>query len=349
MADETPDPFIIEEMVSGGLTLTLDDFDLPFGRAREIDAFTSGGKVDIAEDGIYNPGSKLPVVQLMQLNKNKPMVLKGHFRDHLWGVDGHARAQQVLTEKIRKNGNAVRITWGAQVREGVLWETSFGEQDEHNFSYELTFLVVVDPHEDSQRTTDQPTQETPSLEDITADMLERVQQMNADATAQVIEAENQFILAAAFSTLTNSLNDLSTVTNVIERSVFPTPQDAAAQAKRVDSSAQSAQTAVVSALAVLDPMTPALGASSSERTSWSSYQLNASVALDDITDDLRTVRAQARKIVNDATQLYQVKQGDTAESIAQSELRARGRSHQLGISDAQLKDKVGSYIRIPKG
>src|SRR5262245_20561896 len=119
MTTMSPPPVTIAEDVAGGLVIELKGDDLPYGRMRELVAFESGGEVKIADNGIYMPGNTRPVLQVMQITQ-RPMVLKGAFRDHLFGVVGHARSMRARFEQLRYRANPVRITWESDERYGLL-------------------------------------------------------------------------------------------------------------------------------------------------------------------------------------------------------------------------------------
>jgi len=132
-----PSPFVIsEDITSNALVVTLDDTDLPHGRARELSAFKSGGKIDIAQGGVYNPGSDRVVLQMM-VNKLNRLTIKGAFRDRIRAgaqqqqggeTPNHARSMRDRLELIRTRANPLKIVWDGQERGGVLEEANFEEE-----------------------------------------------------------------------------------------------------------------------------------------------------------------------------------------------------------------------------
>src|SRR5438105_15650395 len=110
MADTDSGPFVIEDVYNKDFRLELTKFDLPHGRARKEAAFELGGPVE--HDKVWLDGRSGPVINVHQA-RNRPLTIKGHFRDHLWGADGHARRMVQELEAFRFRCRELLLTWGA--------------------------------------------------------------------------------------------------------------------------------------------------------------------------------------------------------------------------------------------
>lgn len=346
MADQL-DAVVIKELVPNGETLTLAETDLPFGKPRDKAAFESGGAIDMNDDG-YNPGSKRPVVQVSTTNKERPFVIQGAWRDGQWGEPGRARRQRNLANRIRTNANPVKITWGDQVREGILREAKFGEEGPYDITYELTFFIAVGVTETATKTENQPPERVASIDELRASMQAKLAELRTRALALVIDITVRTAILTAMSALDESLTNLGTIAASFERTVFRTPQDTLPEAKRVASATDASRDQVLELQAVTESIYMADVATSKTAdviaTGWK-FQYDTAVLLEEILDSLRTIRVQALAQVRDNSRLYRVQASDTIESIAQSQLGSRSRSHELGVTDAQLV--AGKLIRIP--
>lgn len=348
MADQ-PDPIVIEELIGNPpLRATLGTDDLPEGRRHEIAAFESGGKWDIADDGIYNPGANRVVLQIMS-RKYHPMVLKGAFRDAFYQV-GHARAQRDLFERIADRINPVKITWGDQVRQGVLWETSFGEESPNDITYELTFFIAVPQQGTQQQQREAAGSTDPS--DLVSLLKAQVNALQAKWIAASVRAQIQAAIANMWNTAQLALDNALLAATIVATKPSSTAQQALSAARRVQATAGAAQDQFAAIKANYDTLTvDSINPTSAPQTS--DQQVALLVTLMEgsdgclaIQNGLRTLAVIATQQIAKTTRIYRVQQGDTPESIARTQLGSAARAPELGITIAQCVP--GKLIRIPE-
>lgn len=357
----TPSPFVFtEDIPSGALSITLEDTDMPYGRARELSAFQSGGKVDIAQGGIYNPGSDRVVLQMMAVRENK-LTIKGAFRDRIRAgaqrssagaaEPNYARSMRDKIEHIKRRGNLLKISWNGDERSGVIEETVFDEEGPHDISYAITFFITVPPTGTSLRDdTGLLTKPTPSIEDLRAQMAANHAQQMADELTLATNAAVVAGISNALGFVANAIDALGTMTTTMERQVLSTPQQIATAANNVNSSAQNVQTQIQAVRDAGFDQMPAdqamVNQSIDDYMKWWVWQNNTSTHLDQTMDAMRQIRLQTNQQVKKATKLYRVQSGDTLESIALTQLGSQARAADLGIRPDQLV--VGAYIRVPQ-
>lgn len=356
----TPSPFVFKEDISSltAITVTLDDTDMPFGRPREVTAFQSGGKIDIAQGGIYNPGSDRVILQMMAVRENR-LVVRGHFRDRIRAgaqkqtnnspEPNHARYMRDLIERVKRRANKLKISWNGDERSGVLEETSFNEEGPHDIAYTLTFFIATPPT-GSQEDTRNLAQPTPSIEDLRSQMAAAHAQQQADMLELATNAAAVAGLSNALGFVANAIDALGVLTTTIERQVLATPQQVAVAANNVNSSAQSVQTQIQAindaGYEGIPPDQAMVNQNVDEYMRWWVWYSNTQVQLDQEMDAMRQIRLQAMQQVRKTTRLYRVLDGDTLESIALSQLGSKARASDLGTRQDRLVP--GTYIRIPQ-
>jgi hypothetical protein len=170
MADDLGTFVIEEDIATDPQRVELSGPDLPHALPRSMPGFESGGSVE--KDVIRLPGKKRPIYQVRQPIQ-RPMVIKGAFRDHLYvqagGATGvpHARAMRDLIEAIRLRCNPVKITWSGETRRGLLDDAKFGEESDSEISYEITFEISEGPQ---PLNVDQPREQRQDTSDLAAQM-----------------------------------------------------------------------------------------------------------------------------------------------------------------------------------
>lgn len=351
------DSFTIAEIVSSGdgLTVTLAGTDAPYGQVRVTSAFESGGPVEHEE--IYFPGKTKPIYQIKQA-RERPLVIKGAFRDHLAisydGVqDGtqHARQMRDQVEAIRLRCNPVRLTWsgadGGQERQGILSEAKYGEESSQQITYELTFKIAVPVTPqggDGQSFTRQDTSDTSSQsENLASANAQRASLLASNFNVDLAVVGG---LQASIATAQNALGNSTTLALAFETA--PTASRAKA-AQQLLGAAKSAETASLAALdfyleTTVDEMVPS--GEPLAQIAWWNVQYSG---IDDwlaILNQMRNIAAQARKQIYRTERLYLIRQGDTLESIARQTLGDASRSAQLGVRQDQLVP--GLLLRIPQ-
>lgn len=341
------EPILIEEIV-GGLSARLDEHELPYGRRHELAAFESGVEVDIAEDGVYNPGSDRVVLPVMQ-PRYLPMVMRGAFHD-VFFVDGHARSQRDLFMKIAARANPVRVTWADDERQGLLRRATFGEQSKNDISYELTFFVAVPP------TGTQSKKDSDGLLSMSVDPSDLLAQMKAKAEAQqllmdalALRAEINAQYASLWSNVGTALDVALIATTAFANATLATPHQAVTAARQVNATCQSGMDRLTDLKNYADSLRADAAvnpASAPNQGAYWAWVFDTQDLILLMLDTLRTARQVAVQTVRKSTRLYRVQPGDTLESIALLKLGSRARSLDLGISQAELVP--GRFVRIPE-
>lgn len=153
-------------------------------------------------------------------------------------------------------------------------------------------------------------------------------------------------LVAAIDVVDAALATLQDLATSLERAqVGQVPQAAA----RVISAAKAAQDVVADAYALIESTADAAAVPSGAIDAlvhWWQAQQQTLSDLNDIADQLRTIRAEARKRTRRTMRIYEVRPGDTLESIARETMGDASRANELGIRDDQLYP--GLVVPIPE-
>lgn len=351
--------FVIKEDIANNpMSITLEDTDMPYGRPREVEGFQSGGKVDIAQGGIYNPGSDRVVLQMMAHRENK-MTIKGAFRDRIRAgvqrqsnndvMPQHAKKMRDKLELIKRRGNKLKITWDGDERTGVIEETVYGEEGPHDITYAITFFIAEPPTGGARNNTN-ATNPTPSLEDLRAQMAAAHAQQQVELAAMATQAAVTATISNALGFAANAIDTLGLATTTLEREVLSTPAQVQTAVNNTNASAANVQTQIQAIQDAGYDKTPAdqamVNQSIDEYMKWWVWQSKTKIMLDQQSDAMRQIRLQATEQVRQATKLYRVQDGDTLESIALQQLGSKARASDLGIRQDQLVP--GSYVRIPQ-
>ena len=346
MAEPAPD-IVIEEIVGGLPAITLSDRngDLPFGRRHEIAAFETGVSIDIAEEGVFNPGSDRVVYPVMQ-PRYKPMVLKGAFRD-VFGGQGFARFQRDAFLELAARANPVRISWANDEQQGILKEAVFGEESANDITYQLTFWIAV-PVVGQISKRDKP-QQTLDPEGLLAFMIAQAAKREAALVALAIRAEVNAILSQAFAGLDANLAASQSASTTFAIAIISSPHAILTSSQILQSACASAQVAATTLSSIVGSMRAAdvmLSPSAENQRNFWDFQFDVVTLMLQIADSLRTTRQIALEAVRKSTRLYRVVAGDTLESIAASQLGSSMRSLDLGVPQSALVP--GILIRIPE-
>jgi hypothetical protein len=341
-------PIVIEELI-GDLVCTLSEHELPYGRRHELAAFESGVEVDIAEDGIYNPGSDRVTIPVMQ-PRYLPMQLKGRFHDAFFPNDrGHARKQRDLLTKIAQRANPVRVTWGDDERQGLLRIARFGEESEFDIAYDLTFFVAIPPTGTAPQREDGLLSPSDDPTDIVDQLRAQAADQQSELAAVALRAEVASVYSSRYASVGAALDALSTATLAFSTAILSNPHQALSAARNVVASAKATADQFQSLKAYtegLDAASASAYVSGDNDASWWAWSYNTQDDTLGILDQLRTIAQVALTTLRKSTRLYRVQEGDTMESIAFQQLGSRGRSLDLGISQADLV--VGNFVRIPE-
>ena len=329
-------PVILEEVSASPLRVVLDGPDLPLAQPRERPAWESGGehrhtRVDL-------DGSTEPFVQ-QHGAVERDLVFSGAFRDHLHARPGHARAQRDLIERIRARGRQLRLTWEGDERLCLLTATTFGEESKHQITYQLTLLVLRAP------ARARPQQQRPT---ISSDRLARSAER---LTPRRPALERLPLRRSALDQLRGALSSASAAMTRAQSAVRDAEsgvRQAAVYARRAVGVVQSAQQSIRDAARVVRTVqteTALVVQQTSATVQWFGWQFGTLAILDDLGADLWQSTRELRARLAAATRLYTVREGDTLESIARTQLGNAARASELGVRADQLVP--GLVIRIP--
>lgn len=329
-------PVILEEVSAAPLRLVLDGPDLPFSKPREHAAWDSGGehrhtRVDL-------DGATEPFVQQHGATE-RDLVLSGAFRDHQHARPGHARAQRDLAERIRVRGRQLRVTWEGDERLCLLTATSFGEESRSEITYQLTLLVLRAP------ARARAAQTRPSIGS------DRLARSGARVAPRATELEHLPVRRSALDQLRAALTNVSAAMTRAQnavRDVEAGVRQAATYARRAVGVVQSAQQTIREAVAVVrsaQSEAVLLSQQAGSVVEWFRWQFGTLAILDELGADLWQSTRDLRSRLTAATRLYTVREGDTLESIARTQLGSAARAGELGVRADQLVP--GLVIRIP--
>ncbi len=345
-----PDVVVIQEDVPSGLRVELRDADTPHARPRATPAFESGGPVE--REKIYLPGRTRPILQIQQ-PRERDLVIKGAFRDHLHAQDGgtdarHAKQMRDRLETIRRRCNVVLVTWDGEQRVCFLAETKFGEESAFEKTYELTFDVLdagapgADVAAAARRAPGTEADLATQARALVAELRANLARARAALAARqlVDQLENGLDLADA------ALGDLQTAAEALQGA---DPKNVFAAVARATGAGRLAHTAATAVQLVAR----ATGAASAVPTNdpdfvvaWWQLQFGVDDTMNIVIDLVRECRAQALARARQATRLYLVQPGDTLETIARNALGSAARAGELGLRPEDLVP--GTYVRIPE-
>jgi hypothetical protein len=339
---------ITEDIPEGALEVVLQGSDLPHAWPREKAAFESGGEV--GREVIWIAGRNEPIIQVQQA-KERPLVLTGAFRTHQHAQDGgsdtnHARSMRDALEEIRYRCNPLTLTWGDQQRACFLAESKFGEEGEHHITYELTFDTIRGVDRPERNAPQEEISEQPSA--LAETLAQEITERQAEWEALRSMAVSRDVINAVQSGLSSLSSATVSTQGTAERMQAMTGTDKAVAARRVQSAADGAitaakETASLVSKVTLDEAVPS-GDPSATAGLWQA-QLRTMITMLNAADQMRSMKLAARRKIQAGTRLYQVRSGDTLESIARQALGDAGRAGQLGLRPDQLKP--GKLIRIP--
>lgn len=347
MMDAQPSAIVIEEVgVPDPIRITLEGDDLPEGSPREQTAWEEGGIVKLGDDeGTYYPGRTEPDYFVLQV-RQRPRVLKGSFRDSQWGESGRARRMEEALERMRQRANPLSIAWELEFFDGFLQEAKFGVEGPGDITYELTLLVSSVA---ASNQTARETKPTPTSDDV-ASLLDDLAALKARLAAAALAATVRLSLLTLFGAVEQALADCADAVALAETATAGVASQVASYAGRVVAAARDVRDRatelrdVVGALHVTDLLD---AATSTDEAQFAEVQADMLAEMTALRDTMRTLAVATLDQVSQS-RIYQVRPGDTLDSVALSQLGDRGRAGDLGLTPAQLAARVGQYIRLPR-
>lgn len=344
---DDPGPLVlVERDVPNPLRFEFAGTDLPFGRARTFAAFESGGK--LIKERIDPPGSGNNPVFHVLVAPDRPVTIKGAFRDSQHAAVGHARDARDALMLLYRRSNLLDWTWGEERKIVLLDEPKFGEESPGDITYELTFEVANGGGPEGFVASDRARTERAPAPDpmplIRAELAARRAEleslrMRSVARAAVLAIRQALDAADAACAAFQTANDAL---------AFLDPRGGLAAAGRALGLSRGAQIALDEARGayaqrraadVVPSGDPAL------TVQWWQAQTAGETTCRTAHDTIRSARASVLTRLRSASRLYRVAEGDTLESIALSQLGSSARANELGIRQDQLVP--GTYIRIP--
>lgn len=305
--------FTIEEVESadGGapVRVVLKGRDAPLGGRG------SGGAFDLApevrQSAFYYPGQNTPSRQVMGV-KYDPLVIRGNLQDR--GVPGRARELAERLESLALRGRRLRITWGPWAFFGLMDKPKLSPEGLRDINYEVSLHLDGRDLPSSALAVATPVETTPdALGEDVASGLKRTEDVDKSALMPsekyaLAATETVYLDAgAALTVLLTGLSDALTITD--------------AEAGRVTATARVAsREALGYALAVT--AVPAPAHRGWERAvAWQRASVAAAEGAWDVSDAAVTAAERLDRITRgEVERRYDVRDGDTLESIARTEL-----------------------------
>jgi len=337
-----PTQIVIEEIeVPNPRRIVLESYDLPHGRPRVEAAFESGGETQRKRfDLPVAPGQSRTIMHIGASPDSKPFVLKGAWRDHHSGRSGHARLMRDRFEELRRRANQVRVQWAGDTRTCMLVETVFGEEGEHDITFELHFEVLLGVRNDATR-ADAPAPSATTTTATTREQLgrqrDRMNRLQARAGA-LTQAQN------AIGNAMGRLAEVERAAGEVERQT----RVVGAQIRRVLSLASGAQRMMLQAQGAVRALRSETVLAVRDATNTLEFwrtQTETLAAITSVINALRDLIASFRTRVRRNVRLYMVRAGDTLESIALRTLGSAARANELGVRADDLRP--GYVIRLP--
>lgn len=342
--------FTITEEVPNGLSVILEGSGVPHGRPRELTAFETGGEVHHKK--IFIPGREQPLYQVQQ-SRQHDLEFRGAFRDHLRAQDisaqdlGWARSMVRDLEEIRRRANMVRIQWAQEKWTGLLIETKFGWESEHDIVYTLRFSIattqdIVEPSDGALQPVHNPV-------DIAALVKADLASARAQMAALAVRARALQTIATVLNIMDAAQAAARDLTEAVTTAALVSRAAAGTSARRVDGAGRALQDKLLLLITTISPIHPLAmvpDGDPGDTLAWHTASVTTLVTASECVDRTRSLRAGARAKITKAARVYTVRPGDTLEGIARAELGDASRAGELGVRSDELKP--GLLLRLPE-
>jgi nucleoid-associated protein YgaU len=338
-----PAPFVIEEHeVPDAIRVELAGVDLPYGSEGGPAAFEMGG--DLVRDRIDLPGRPRPILHIL-VAPDRPLSIRGAFKDWLHARAGYAREKRDQLLEIYRRANVLALSWDGDAWLGVLDKPKFGVESAGSITYELQFEIL-----ETYGVPSIPAAATPSAptSGAMAALRATVEARRARIAAQRLRRATRQAILTALDLATNAASRVEDAIRVVEGMAGTALQRFGSGLRRVISTARIAQDLVGAARSLIRTavaQTEVTVRTAAAIGSWWTEQAAVDIDLLSLLDGLRSVRAAARARLRASTRLYQVRPGDTLESIARQQLGDASRASELGVRSDQLTP--GRLLRLP--
>jgi hypothetical protein len=334
------DVFVIEEATgSDRRRVELREYDLPHGRPRKGAAFELGGPVE--NNKIWLDGRSDPIIHTHQ-PRNRPLVIKGHFRDHLWAIEGHARAMMSRLEEMKFRARELTITWENIQLRVFLEETKFGVESINDITYELNFTVIIGASSEQRQ---RKNEDIEAPVDLVALARARVAQMRAEADAAFLADMILLNLTTAFDAADEAMAAAEQAAQQFEDAgdrVASIPLELVARCDQVKARMDDLRQIVLTT--VDDVAIDVINVAS--LAGWWMLRDDLMVVCTEVDDAMRALQLTARRSLTKAARTYTVKVGDTLESIARDLLGNPARASDIGLQPHDLQP--GRTIHLPE-
>lgn len=332
------DPFIIEERGPNPKRIELRDWDLPHGRPRKEAAFTLGDKT--VSNKIYLDGRDTPIVHMRYLT-GEPLKIKGHFRDELWAEQGHALFMRSKFKELHGRQRELTVSWGTIRLLATIEGSQFHVEDDANIRYEIEFFIIKDI---SEAVTVSKSEAVSDPADVVSTIRQRMAARKAAAQAQFAQTIGMLAIMEAYSAADTALQSAEASAEKFEQSTdrardVPHELESKceeARARATDLEALATSTDDADFLPIVSAVTA---------PTWWAFRDDTIVGCAEVIDTMRAIERTSRLAQTPASTLYQVRPGDTVESIALSTLGSPARAGELSIMPRDLVP--GRYVRIP--
>lgn len=336
--------FVFEEFdVPDPMRVELRADDMPEGFPEDAAGFEMGG--ELLRKRVKLPGRREPTYHVMNVD-DEPLVVKGKLTDYRMG-EGHARGVRNAIETMRARANLLHITWADEQWTGLLVKALFGVQGEGHITYELTFDVAVSPDADVTILEGEPLPDSDAVDRVLAQI--RARPAVPPAMPPTLAQRFGAAMAAVEGGMAK-LEDGMRKLEVVRDNVVGAANRVLAIGARVQQDVRAAQDIVTgTSNSLRDIAASPLGVYEWARTTpdvmtqWATIQAQHWASLQDAAGTARGCCAAAHKRKFGATQLYRVKTGDTADSIARMKLGDAGRAGEL----SGVRLVPGKLVRLP--
>jgi nucleoid-associated protein YgaU len=244
----------------------------------------------------------------------------------------------------------VRFRWGTEDCVGLLVDAKFGNEGENDITYELTLSVSeVNGGVVAQLAADAREQIPTDTSAIVAEFQRQIAQRRAEIEAtRALRVTRAIIdgIANGIALVDNATQD---VQEGVSRLANSTPGQLANNASRLIGLAQIAQISIRVSSGILSVVTAGEAVPSGDTRAMVAFWAMQSETLSTCQTGLATmrlVRASARAQTQRTVRFYEVRPGDTLESIARDTLGNAARANTLGLRPDQLTP--GLIVRIPE-
>ena len=311
------------------------------GRHAPLGGRGSGGAFDLApevrQNAFYYPGQTAPSRQVMGV-KYAPLVIRGNLQDR--GVPGRAREIAERLESLALRGRRLRITWGPWAFFGLMDSPKLSPEGLRDVNYEVSLHLDGRDLPNSALAVAVPVETTPDdLGDATTAGMDATKDVDKSALMPsekigLALTETAYLDAgAALTELLTGLTDARAITD--------------AEAGRVVAAARVASREALGYAAAVSAVPPPSHLGWARAVAWQRASVAAAEGAWDVSDAAITAAERLDRLTRgEVERRYDVRDGDTLESIARVELGDALRAAEIARRNNLLGHRVTSGQRL---